>query len=89
MDLGDMSLMGLAMLLMGLLVVIGIAAAVYIGVRAARRHEPPEAERSARALLDRRLATGEIDSEEYFERESALRNSAAGLARPGRRLRGS
>jgi uncharacterized membrane protein len=29
----------------------------------------------ARALLNRRLAAGEIDVEEYYERESALRQS--------------
>ncbi len=40
---------------------------------------------SARALLDRRLAMGEIDVDEYYERESALRSAEP--ARP-RRSRG-
>ncbi len=30
---------------------------------------------SSRALLDQRLAAGEIDVEEYYERESALRSA--------------
>ena len=30
----------------------------------------------ARAVLHRRLASGEIDVEEYYERESALRQAA-------------
>jgi uncharacterized membrane protein len=37
----------------------------------------------ARALLHRRLASGEIDVEEYYERESALRQAVP--ARPPRR----
>ena len=37
----------------------------------------------ARALLNRRLAAGEIDVEEYYERESALRQAEP--ARPQRR----
>jgi uncharacterized membrane protein len=39
----------------------------------------------ARALLNRRLAAGEIDVEEYYERESALRD-AQPTPRPRRRL---
>jgi uncharacterized membrane protein len=31
--------------------------------------------RSARAILERRLAKGEIDAEQFFELESALRSS--------------
>ena len=38
----------------------------------------------ARSLLHRRLASGEIDIEEYYERESALRQ-ATSLSRAGRR----
>ena len=30
----------------------------------------------ARSLLDRRLASGDIDVEEYYERESALRQAS-------------
>jgi hypothetical protein len=44
--------------------------------------DPP----SARALLERRLAAGEIDVEEYYERESALRSAELALA-PRRRWR--
>ncbi len=40
----------------------------------------------ARAILHRRLASGEINVEEYYERESALRQAEPG-ARPPRRLR--
>jgi len=39
----------------------------------------------ARSLLHRRLASGEIDIEEYYERESALRQAEP--ARPPRRPR--
>ena len=39
----------------------------------------------ARALLNRRLAAGEIELEEYYERESALRQ-AEPSSRPRRRL---
>lgn len=74
---------------MGLWMVFGIvillaliAGAVYLGVRALGSSEPVrpgarETVESARAILDRRFAAGEISSEEYFERESALRGSAA------------
>ncbi len=41
--------------------------------------------RSARAILERRLAKGQIDAEEFFELESALRSSEP-KARPPRRL---
>jgi uncharacterized membrane protein len=39
----------------------------------------------ARAMLNRRLAAGEIDVDEYYERESALRQSEP-VRRPRRRL---
>ncbi|MBA2513216.1 MAG: SHOCT domain-containing protein [Solirubrobacterales bacterium] len=85
--------MGLWMLF-GTLTLLGlIAGAVYLGVRAVGSTTPGRlaesgAGESARAVLDRRFAEGEISSEEYFERESALRNSAAssrGTSRSGRR----
>ena len=41
--------------------------------------------RSARAILERRLAKGEIDAEQFFELESALRSSEPKAA--PRRLR--
>jgi uncharacterized membrane protein len=50
-----------------------LLAAVYVGFRALGPRRP--AADSARAVLDRRLATGEIDTEEYYERESVLRSS--------------
>ncbi len=58
--------------LIGLLVLLAlVAGAAYLAVRVGPPHvghgEDP------RALLNRRLATGEISPEEYFERESALR----------------
>lgn len=84
--------MGLWMLFGILILLALIAGAVYLGVRAAgssRRGELGGSETgdSARAVLDRRFAAGEISSEEYYERESALRSSAAashGTPRSGR-----
>lgn len=64
---------------LGALVLLAIVAAgVYLGVRAARgRSDRAVIDRddSARGLLDRRLAAGEIGTEEYYERESALRGA--------------
>ncbi len=56
----------------------------YLGLRALH---PRRAEgHSARGLLDRRLALGEIDADDYLERESLLRDAAgAPDARRGRR----
>jgi uncharacterized membrane protein len=48
------------------------------------RGDRPDAP-SARALLERRLAAGEIDVEEYYERESALRSAQVPAKRRGRR----
>ncbi|MGI8597141.1 MAG: SHOCT domain-containing protein [Thermoleophilaceae bacterium] len=84
--------MGLWMLFGILILLALIAGAVYLGVRAAGSSRPgelggSEAGESARAVLDRRFAAGEISSEEYYERESALRSSAAashGTPRSGR-----
>ncbi len=71
----DMGLMAIVMVIVALIVVGGLAAAVYLGVRALRSPERSGVEDSPRALLDRRLAAGEISSEEYYERESALRSA--------------
>ena len=63
-----------AMMLLGLLllaVVIGVA--VYLGVRAANR--PGKHELTAHETLQHRLASGEITPEEFYERESVLRDS--------------
>ncbi len=78
--------MGLWMLLGILILLALIAGAVYLGVRAAGSRsgqlETAGTGDSARAVLDRRFAAGEISSEEYYERDSALRGSAAGGRAP-------
>lgn len=80
--------MGLWMLFGILILVALIAGAVYLGVRAAGPRSGQLATAgtgdSARAVLDRRFAAGEISSEEYYERDSALRGSAAGGRAPQR-----
>lgn len=71
------------MMVLGLLVLFAlVVAAVYVGVRLARSAGSGD---SARAMLDRRFALGEIDAEDYYERESALRSTAirAGKRRDG------
>ena len=68
------------MLLIGLLllaVVIGVA--VYLGTRAARAGGPSEP--TAREMLRQRLARGEITTDEYYERESALGDSDKSVRR--------
>lgn len=85
MDRMDMSVMAVAMLLGVLALLAVIAAAVYVGIRATRPRRGLDAGGAARAMLDQRLATGEIDPEEYYERESALRD-AAPTARRGKRV---
>lgn len=84
-----MGWMGLAGLIALLALLALVAAAVYLGVRAARsnpRRAPLEAD-SARALLDRRLAAGEIGPEDYYEREAVLRTSPPSSRRRRRRPR--
>ncbi len=69
---GAMLLAALACSLFLPVLLVGLA---WLGGRAFRGPRPgPLAE--GRALLDRRLATGEIDVDEYYEREAALRSSA-------------
>jgi uncharacterized membrane protein len=58
-----------------------LLAAGWLGLRALRASRWGDQTRSASALLERRLAAGEIDIEEYYERESALRSSEASVAR--------
>ena len=70
-----MSAMGLWAVLLLLILLVGIGAAVFVGVRAARRAPALDGEDSRR-LLDRRLAAGEISPEEYYELDSALRSGA-------------
>jgi uncharacterized membrane protein len=75
---GMMSWMGLWWLIGAVLLVALVAGGVYLGVRADRERAEREGlqrSESARAVLDRRLAAGEISVEEYYERESALRGS--------------
>lgn len=84
MDGFDMSVMVVVMVVGALLLLAAIGAAVYVGLRATRPSRELEPE-SARALLDRRLANGEIGPEDYYEREAALRNAEPS----GRRRRGN
>ena len=72
--------MGLMMLVGLLVVAIVIGLAVYLAVRAA--HGSTSREPDAHELLQRRLASGEITAEEFYERESALRD-----AQPARQRR--
>ena len=71
----DLPFMALLMLLCGVVFVALLAGLMYLVARAVA-DRPPLGEGSARAVLDRRLAGGEISPEEYFERESALRSGA-------------
>jgi uncharacterized membrane protein len=70
---GMMGGMGLFMLVGLILVAVVIGSVIYVAIRAGsggrREVEGP------RELLDRRLASGEITPEEYFERESVLRSA--------------
>ncbi len=71
--------MGLMMLVALLIVAIVIGFAIYVAIRAGvgggiREPEPRE-------VLQRRLAAGEITAEDYYERESALRDSQVGRRR--------
>jgi uncharacterized membrane protein len=64
-----------AMMLIGLLVLaIVIGLAVYLAVRAAQATRS-ESEPTAGEVLQQRLVRGEITSDEYYERESALRDN--------------
>jgi len=80
-----MGSMGLMMLISALALFALIAAAVYVGVRLARGTGSGE---SARSVLDRRFASGELSAEEYYERESALRSAAPASAKGGQGLAG-
>ncbi len=63
---------------LGFMTLVGVVWVTQIVVKAIERA------RSARAILERRLARGEISTEEFFELESALRSSEPRLARPRR-----
>ena len=77
MDMGAMGLMMLIGVLIGALI-IGVA--IHLAIRGALHR----GDRSAEPLeiLQRRLAAGELTADDYFERESALRQ-----AQPARRRR--
>ena len=68
-------MMGVMMLLGLLLLAVVIGVAVYLGVRAA--HRPGSKDSTAHETLQHRLAAGEITPEEYYERDSLLRDSKA------------
>ncbi len=71
--------MGLMMLVALLVVAVVVGLAIYLAIRGGvgERLREPE----PRDVLERRLAAGEISPEEYFERESALRDSQVGRRR--------
>ena len=74
--MGDMmSWMGIFGLVGLVLLLAVIVAGVYLGVRLA---SPSLEKDSGRALLKRRLAAGEIDVDEYYEREAVLRQGKRG-----------
>lgn len=80
-DMGDMmGGMGVMMLVGLLALLLVIAAGVYLALRVSGKTRAGE---SPRELLGRRLAAGEIDAEEYYEREAVLRSAPA----PSRRRR--
>jgi len=68
--------MGLLMLVVLLVVAAVIALAIYLAIRAGSGSSPREP--SARERLQHRLAGGEITPEEYYERDSALREAEPG-----------
>jgi uncharacterized membrane protein len=77
-----MDMMSIWMLILLLVLLVGVAAAVYVGVRAAKGPSRRD-DHSPRDALQQRLAAGEISLEEFYERDSALRE--AGEPRRGRR----
>lgn len=64
--------------------VLLLGAIVAVGLRALGGG-PRDGLEGARSLLHKRLAAGEIGSEEYYERESALRQAEPPRRRRGRR----
>ncbi len=72
-----MNAMGLWSLLLLIVLLAGVAVAVFVGVRAARPPKLRDGE-DARMLLERRLASGEISAEEFYELDSALRSGSGG-----------
>lgn len=72
----DMSWMGPWMMAGLVLLVVVATVTGLLALRAPRGRR--RVVDSPRELLDRRLATGEIETDEYYERESALRASEPG-----------
>ena len=68
-----MDTMGLWALVVLVILIAGVALAAYAGVRASRGRQLPTAE-DAQQILQRRLASGDITPEEFYERDSALRS---------------
>lgn len=68
--------MGIMMVIVVIVGAVAIAAAVYLGVRAATRDDRQQS--NAREILEQRLAAGEITTDEFYERESTLRNPGVG-----------
>ncbi|MFL5821385.1 MAG: SHOCT domain-containing protein [Solirubrobacteraceae bacterium] len=69
---GGMMFMGVGMVVWALILIALVVALIYAAVRLGRSRG--WLADSARRTLDRRLATGEISPDEYYERESALRS---------------
>lgn len=69
---------GAGMILMGLFCMVLVAAAVWAFARWATRTQGPQdgargsAQESARAILDRRFASGELDTEQYGQARRLL-----------------
>ncbi len=74
----------LAVLVCALVLPALLIGVVYLATRVSRRRRA-EGTDVARALLDRRLASGEIGLDEYYERESALRSAEPANPPRGRR----
>lgn len=72
----------MVMLACGLGTIVLLGGLLFLGLRAFNPR-PRDGLGRARSLLHKRLAAGEIEIEEYYERESALRQ-----AQPSRRRRG-
>jgi hypothetical protein len=79
----DSGLLVVGALVCGLGLPLVLLAGGWMIVRGTRGDRPDTP--SARAMLERRLAAGEIDVEEYYEREAALRSAQPSQPRRGRR----
>ncbi|MCP9490447.1 MAG: hypothetical protein MSC31_11315 [Solirubrobacteraceae bacterium MAG38_C4-C5] len=68
--------MGLGMLVVVVALLVLLAGAVYLGVRAGLGHR--RREDGPQQTLERRFAAGEIDGDEYHDRLAALRSTQVG-----------